>query len=88
MSRNFGVGLVLFAIYCVLYLGFVLINTFSPTLMETQPVLGINLSISYGFALIVIAFVLAMIYGLTCQASNDATGQPIRSADQQKEVRS
>ena len=68
-ARQFNVrlGLILFAIYLVLYLGFVLINAFAADVMERIVLAGLNLAIVYGFALIVAALVLAMIYGLLCR---------------------
>lgn len=58
------VGLMLFALYCAVYLGFVLINTFAPDRMQAASWGGLNLSIVYGFALIALAVVLSLIYGL------------------------
>ena len=65
--------MILFLIYLLLYGGFVLINTFSPTTMEATPIEGINVAILYGFGLIVAAFVMALLYGLLCTAEGDAT---------------
>jgi len=70
-SRNSRIGFVLFSIYLVLYGGFVLLNTFSPTTMDATPIEGINVAIIYGFGLIVVAFVLALLYGLLCDSSED-----------------
>ena len=56
-------GLFLFAVYLVLYGGFVLLAAFSPETMEATPLAGVNLAIWYGFGLIVAAIVLALIYG-------------------------
>ena len=64
---NMRLGLVLFAIYLVLYLGFVLINAFRAELMEATVWAGLNLAIVYGFALIVVALVLSLIYGFACR---------------------
>ncbi|MBC19530.1 MAG: hypothetical protein CMJ74_08770 [Planctomycetaceae bacterium] len=57
-------GLTLFLLYLCLYGGFVLINTFRPDWMQTRPVAGVNLAILYGFCLIMVAFFLALIYGI------------------------
>jgi uncharacterized membrane protein (DUF485 family) len=65
--HNAALGLKLFVLYLVLYLGFVLINAFAANLMETEVFSGLNLAIVYGFGLIIFAIVLAMIYGLMCQ---------------------
>jgi uncharacterized membrane protein (DUF485 family) len=63
MTQHVGaLGLVLFAIYLVLYGGFVLLNAFSPQTMEQTPLAGVNLAVWYGFGLIVAALVLALIY--------------------------
>ena len=66
-SRNSRYGLVLFAIYLVLYGGFMLLNAFLPQIMEQTPLPGINLAILYGFGLIVSALLLALIYGYLCR---------------------
>ena len=66
-ARNARIGLVLFFIYLAFYGGFVLLNAFAPQVMEATPVEGINLAILYGFALIVAAFVLALLYGVLCR---------------------
>lgn len=70
-TRNSRIGMVLFAVYLLLYGGFVLLNTFSPTTMEATPVAGINVAILYGFGLIIAAFVLALIYGFLCRWAED-----------------
>ncbi|MCA9056298.1 MAG: DUF485 domain-containing protein [Planctomycetaceae bacterium] len=67
-SRNARIGLILFAVYLLFYGGFVGLNAFSPETMESTPVAGVNLAILYGFALIIVAFVLALLYGALCRA--------------------
>jgi uncharacterized membrane protein (DUF485 family) len=64
VSRTSRLGLALFTVYLLLYGGFVLINSFAPAIMETIPLAGINLAVLYGFGLIVVAVVLALIYGI------------------------
>jgi uncharacterized membrane protein (DUF485 family) len=59
--------MVLFLLYLAFYGGFVGLSAFSPEAMEATPVAGVNLAILYGFALIVAAFVLAMLYGWLCR---------------------
>lgn len=56
-------GLVLFAVYLLLYGGFMLLNAFAPNLMEATPLWGVNLAVLYGFGLIIAAIVLAVVYG-------------------------
>lgn len=72
LSRNARLGLKLFSVYLLLYGGFVLINTFAPQAMERTPIAGINLAILYGFALIIGALLLALLYGVMCSAEDDA----------------
>ena len=42
-------------------------NAFAPKLMETTPLWGVNLAILYGFALILAAFALALVYAWLCR---------------------
>lgn len=71
-TRSARIGMVLFGIYLLLYGGFVLINAFSPTTMESTPIAGVNLAILYGFGLIIAAFALAMLYGWLCREGSDS----------------
>ena len=64
---NTRLGLILFVVYLAFYLGFVLINAFAADVMETVVVAGLNLAIVYGFGLIGLALVLALVYGGLCR---------------------
>ena len=66
-ARRARYGLILFAIYLALYVGFMLLNVLDPAVMETTPLAGLNLAILYGFTLIAAAFVLAMVYAWLCR---------------------
>jgi uncharacterized membrane protein (DUF485 family) len=70
-NRNTRLGLVLFAVYLLLYGGFVLLAAFAPDLMERAPLAGVNLAIWYGFGLIVAAILLALVYGWACSSHGD-----------------
>lgn len=72
-SRSARLGMKLFVIYAVFYLGFVLSNAFAPQLMERTPIGGLNIAIIYGFALIIVAFVLAIVYGILCREPTAST---------------
>jgi len=74
--------MVLFLFYLLLYSGFVLLNTFSPTTMEATPIEGINVAIIYGFTLIVSAFVLALLYGFLCTTEGDTVEQTTKGDKQ------
>lgn len=56
------IGVRMFWFYCLVYAGFVVINLAQPTLMESTVLLGLNLAVFYGFFLIVLALVMALIY--------------------------
>jgi len=70
--RNTRYGLILFAVYLALYVGFLLLSTFAAQMMQEVKILGVNLSIIYGFTLILAALVLALVYGWLCRTSNSA----------------
>ena len=59
-------GLKMLAIYGVIYIAFIVINVVRPRVMGTIVIAGLNLAIVYGFLLIVLAFVLAIIYNSAC----------------------
>ena len=59
-------GVRMFIIYALTYAGFVFINLARPVLMERKVLLGMNLAVVYGFGLIVLALVMALIYNALC----------------------
>ena len=59
-------GVWMFVCYCLFYAGFVAINLLSAPLMERIVLWGLNLATVYGFALIIVALILAMIYNTLC----------------------
>jgi uncharacterized membrane protein (DUF485 family) len=67
-ARNARYGLVLFAIYTLVYAAFVLINAFRPDMMEHSAWAGINIAVFSGLGLIVGAFLLSLIYGWLCRS--------------------
>ena len=62
IARNARAGLWLFAVYVVLYAGFMVLSAFYPERMRQSAVAGVNLAVAYGFGLIVGAFLLALVY--------------------------
>jgi uncharacterized membrane protein (DUF485 family) len=56
----------MFLVYAVIYVGFVAVNVISPLTMEKTVMLGLNLAVVYGFGLIIIALVLALVYNRAC----------------------
>ena len=67
-SYKMRIGLWMFALYTLIYAGFVGINIVKPSIMAST-FGGLNLAVIYGIGLIVFAFVLAMIYNHFCTAA-------------------
>lgn len=59
-------GTRMFFVYAMIYAGFVLINIIKPVLMEKEIVFGLNLAVVYGFGLIILSLILALIYNAFC----------------------
>jgi uncharacterized membrane protein (DUF485 family) len=59
-------GTRMFFIYALIYAGFVLINIIKPVLMEKEIVFGLNLAVVYGFGLIILSLIMALIYNALC----------------------
>jgi uncharacterized membrane protein (DUF485 family) len=57
-------GLALFLVYVVLYGGFIGLVLVRPDLVALRPFGGVNLAITAGLGLIVVAFLLALVYML------------------------
>jgi uncharacterized membrane protein (DUF485 family) len=64
-------GIKLFWLYCVIYMGFVGIAVFSPETMRIKVLAGTNLAIIYGMALIIFAIILGLVYNHVCTKKED-----------------
>ena len=64
-------GIKLFWLYCIIYMGFVGIAVFATETMKTKVFAGTNLAIIYGLALIVFAIVIGLIYNHLCTRKED-----------------
>ena len=71
IDRNARYGIVLFIIYVIFYAGFVAICAFSFKTMQIE-IGGVNLAILYGFGLIVLALLLAVVYMLMCRRDHES----------------
>lgn len=60
------IGFYFFLGYALVYVGFIVINTISPTTMEVKVVFGLNLAVIYGFGLILLAIIAGLIYNMLC----------------------
>ncbi|MFA7331629.1 MAG: DUF485 domain-containing protein [Candidatus Delongbacteria bacterium] len=59
-------GVWMFAVYALIYVGFVAINIADPLAMEHTVFAGLNLAVVYGMGLILVALVLALVYDRVC----------------------
>jgi uncharacterized membrane protein (DUF485 family) len=64
-------GLWMVALFIVIYLAFILICVISPQTMAND-VGGINVAVTYGFLIIVIAIIQALIYNVICSRREKA----------------
>jgi len=76
VSRNARVGLWLFAVYLLMYAGFMVLNAFFPHQMAAAPLGGVNLAVLYGLVLILSAFVLALVYVFLVRRRADDAVRP------------
>ncbi len=60
------IGFYFFLAYAIVYAGFIVINTIWPGVMETHVAFGLNLAVSYGFGLIILAIVAGLLYNSLC----------------------
>lgn len=59
-------GVWMFIAYALVYVGFILINIMNPVLMEQQIIFGLNMAVVYGFGLIILSVIMALIYNVLC----------------------
>ena len=74
------IGLALFCFYLLLYGGFVLLMAFDVDRLQSIGPAGVNLAVWSGFGLIVLALVLALVYGWVCRTTAP-TGTGERASD-------
>ena len=74
------VGVRLFFLYAAVYAVFVVMNTILPGSMKIHVLLGLNLAVFYGFALIILAVIMGLIYNSVCshreKENREKTGGP------------
>jgi uncharacterized membrane protein (DUF485 family) len=58
-------GLIMFACFTPVYLAFILISVISPSFMA-KDVGSLNVAIVYGFGIIILAIIMAVIYNAIC----------------------
>lgn len=73
-------GLWMFLLYSIMYAGFIAINSIWPELMAKQ-VGSVNLAIAYGFGLIAVAFIMAVIYNILCTRAENKLAESLGEVD-------
>ena len=92
MGKDYGtefktrLGIVLFFVYALIYAGFVGINLVDATLMEITVFLGLNLAVVYGFSLIILALVMALVYTRICSWKENQLRAADENANDSKDV--
>jgi uncharacterized membrane protein (DUF485 family) len=66
-SYKMRLGVWMFLFYSIIYAGFVAINLLNPLLMEKTILFGLNVAVVYGFGLIIIALLQALVYDWFCR---------------------
>jgi len=84
-------GIWMFVLYCIIYAGFVLTTVFTEgKAMEAVVFMGLNLAVVYGFGLILIALIMAIIYNSLCNNKEAALASqtPADSSTDETEAQS
>ena len=68
-KRRLGVRLLW--VYAFIYVVFIAINVINAKMMEIIVVAGLNLAVVYGFGLIILALVMALVYSWMCTKLED-----------------
>jgi uncharacterized membrane protein (DUF485 family) len=69
VAHNTRIGVWLLLVYIAFYAGFMLLSAFRPAAMAEAPFGGPNLAVLYGFGLIALALILAVVYMRMCRKS-------------------
>jgi uncharacterized membrane protein (DUF485 family) len=67
VAHNTRMGVWLLLVYVSFYGGFMALSAFRPAAMAATPFGGPNVAVLYGFGLIVLALVLALVYMKVCR---------------------
>ncbi|TVR34505.1 MAG: DUF485 domain-containing protein [Spirochaetaceae bacterium] len=70
--RKSAIGIRMTLIYSLIYAGFVALSVFQPAWMGVRALLGLNLAVTYGLGLILVAILFAIVYNQLCRVP--ATG--------------
>ncbi len=66
-----ALGIKLFFLYLLFYVGFIVIGIVSPDLLALKVISGLNLAYVYGMGLILLAIIMGLIYNHFCSLYED-----------------
>ena len=69
-----GFGLRMTLLYSLAYLGFMMLSVFRPEWMGDRALFGMNLAVTYGIGLILLAIVMAIVYNQLCKNARTSKG--------------
>jgi uncharacterized membrane protein (DUF485 family) len=78
-GKKSKLGLILFACYTSLYIAFIAIGLFWTDLMGVTVIFGLNLAISYGIGLILLAIVMGAVYSYICTRIENKMNKEVTS---------
>ena len=81
-------GIWMFIFYSIFYASFVAINLINPLAMATIVFAGLNLATVYGFALIIVALLEALVYDWMCRQKEAEFAQADASKSSRKKAKS
>jgi uncharacterized membrane protein (DUF485 family) len=70
VAHNTRIGVMLFTVYVLFYGGFMALSAFRYQIMAEPFIAGVSLAIVYGFALIIVALILALVYMKICRKTS------------------
>ncbi len=72
--RKSAIGIRMTLLYSLVYAGFVALSVFQPAWMGVRALFGLNLAVTYGLGLIILAILFALIYNQLCRVPNGSAG--------------
>ena len=71
--RKSAIGIRMTLLYSLVYVGFVALSVFRPSWRGVRALFGLNLAVTYGLGLIVLAIVVALVYNQLCRVPRGRT---------------
>ncbi len=65
--RKSAIGIRMTILYSIIYAGFVALSVFRPQWTGVRALIGLNLAVTYGLGLIVVAIIFALVYNHLCR---------------------